>query len=59
MMRSWRDLCEEAQAEVNPKNFQKLAKQITRILGDRLAFLRASQSGRKSLKYTPARRIAL
>jgi hypothetical protein len=44
IMRSWRDLCEEAEAEVDPRKFEKLAEQITRILGDKLAHLKARQA---------------
>jgi hypothetical protein len=42
--RSWRDLCEEAEAEADPRNFQKLAEQITDILRDKLAHLKALQA---------------
>jgi hypothetical protein len=51
IMRSWRDLCEEAQVEQDPRKFQKLAEQIARILGDQLAHLKTRQAkaGKKSL----------
>jgi hypothetical protein len=32
--RRWRDLCEEAEVETDPRKFRKLAKQISRILED-------------------------
>jgi hypothetical protein len=41
IMRSWRDLCEEAEAEADSRKFEKLAEQITRILRGKLAHLKA------------------
>jgi hypothetical protein len=41
-MRSWRNLCEEAEAD--PRKFQKLAAQITDILRGKLAHLKACQA---------------
>jgi hypothetical protein len=34
-MKNWRDLCEEAEAEQDPKRLLKLAAQIARILADK------------------------
>lgn len=44
IMRSWRDLCEEAEAEADPRKFERLAEQITRILRGKLAHLKARQA---------------
>jgi hypothetical protein len=46
MMRSLRDLCEEAEAEAeaDPRKFERLAEQITRILRGKLAHLKARQA---------------
>jgi hypothetical protein len=44
MMRSWRDLCEEAEAEMDPRKLQKLAEQITHILRGKIAHLKACQA---------------
>ena len=43
-MRNWRDLCEEAQAEVDSRKFQKLAEQITHVLRRKIAHLKVRQA---------------
>jgi hypothetical protein len=50
IMRSWRDLCEEAEAEADPRKFQKLAEQITDILRGKLAHLKARQASDKKIR---------
>jgi hypothetical protein len=44
IMQSWRDLCEEAEVEADPRKFEKMAEQITRILRGKLAHLKARQA---------------
>lgn len=44
MVRSWRDLCEEAEAEADLRKFQKLAQQISRLLHAKLAHLKTRQA---------------
>jgi hypothetical protein len=44
MVRSWRDLCEEAEAEADLRKFQKLAQQISRLLRSKLAHLKTRQA---------------
>jgi len=42
MVRSWRDLCEEAEADL--RKFQKLAQQISRLLRSKPAHLKTRQA---------------
>jgi hypothetical protein len=52
IMRSWRDLCEEAEAEADPRKSQKLAAQITDILRGKLAHLKACQARAERIRWT-------
>jgi hypothetical protein len=50
IMRSWRDLCEEAEVEADPRTFKQLAEQITRILRGKLAHLKSCQARAKRIR---------
>ena len=47
IMRNWRDLCEEVEAEAAPKT-PKLAHQISRILTAQLAYLKTRRAAAES-----------
>jgi hypothetical protein len=48
IMRNWRDLCQEAEAEAAPPKTPRLAHQIARILTAQLAYLKTRQAAAES-----------
>ena len=48
--RRWRDLCEEAEVEEDPRKLQKLTNQIMRILNDQQKRLKTLEADEDSVQ---------